>query len=96
MPGSNQRVAEKLERIVSFRLSPEEYDRVLQACATAKVRSVSELTRKALTEWMEHAQENNLDGLRQRIEQLERRVAELAAQVNLLAQGMSASMKGEA
>ena len=84
---------EKLDRIVSFRVSWDEYQRLLQVCAACNIRTISELTRRALQEWVNHrgeAREPNdqLSYLTHRIEALERRVSEVAAQVDQLMRGV--------
>ena len=64
-------------RMVSFRLTADEYDRFRELCSTCGTRSVSELARAAINSLLkEPAQVPR--------EALESRVAELEGRVNLL------------
>ena len=51
-------VFKRRTRIVSFRLSEEEFQRVTDLCEIAGARSISDLARNAVQEFLSHAPGN--------------------------------------
>lgn len=47
-------------KLVTFRLSPEEYHTLEAACTAHRVRSVSDLTRDAVQQWIQGSPYNGL------------------------------------
>lgn len=79
-------LAARMDRMVSFRLSEDEYDEFLDVCRTSHARSVSEVARMALQYWLEHAPaDGNGNGdLQSKVQDLEAKLAELTAEVKTL------------
>jgi hypothetical protein len=70
-------LTEPRTRMISFRLTAEEYDRFRELCSTCGTRSVSELARAAINSML-----NEPGGVHR--DALEHRVAELEVRVNTL------------
>ena len=80
-------------RLVNFRLSDEEYERVRQSCATSGSRSISEFARTAVLQVVE-SQAADLQPVR--VDELAEKVADLESRVQqflrlLVAAGVSPS-----
>ena len=68
----------RMERVVSFRLSEEEYQQLLDFCRISNARSVSAAARSAMNRGLAHAERPEKD-LGQKLEEIERRMASLTA-----------------
>ncbi len=75
-----------MERMVSFRLSEEEYQQFLRLCRASSARSISEVARSAMHYWLERGPFNQDDHTSRKLEILETRVALLTAEVERLQQ----------
>jgi plasmid stability protein len=75
---------QRRSRLVSFRMSEEEYSRLRTRCATAGVRSISDLARNALARLMEAENSPDGDGLAAQVRALSIIVEDLRRQVNEL------------
>jgi len=69
---------EPLTRMVSFRLTPEEYGRLREVCVQNNVRSVSDAARRAIEYWLDHCRSSEPP------EELSRQVERLHHQVEAL------------
>lgn len=81
-------------RMISVRLSEDEYSALLQVCSTTGARSMSELTRDAMRAILNGSSRedhvaNHLEEFRTQIRKLERKVEELSARVG------SSELEGE-
>ena len=81
----------RMSKMVSFRLSDEEFDLFRDYCSATNVRSVSELTREAVHRYMENRDANTETDLRtkmltlqSKIELLESAVAHVSHRIQLL------------
>ncbi|MCW5978489.1 MAG: ribbon-helix-helix protein, CopG family [Bryobacteraceae bacterium] len=72
---------DRRDRRVMFRLSDEEYDRLQQMCHSMRCRSFSELVRAAVHSWIDSGAGRRDAYLEQRLDDCERRIAALSAQV---------------
>ncbi len=54
--------SKRKSKMISFRLSPEEYAILLQACEQRGIRSISELARTAMYHWIADTSPNNGNG----------------------------------
>lgn len=70
--------AEQLNRMISFRLSADEYDRCRQICLERGIASVSEIARVALGLLF---QQTGPESLETRLALVEQRIEELSRQV---------------
>jgi len=75
-------------KMVSFRLSPEEYERVRRLCSENGVRSISDLARTALHKLV--AAEHQADPLSFEVRDLRSRVDSLSIQIDRLSQDVEA------
>lgn len=73
--------ADPLERRVMFRVSLEEYSRLRRICIATEKRSVSDLVRQAIDYWLENCSSPSRGDLREKVDDLEKRVADLTVQV---------------
>jgi len=77
-------VESRRSKMVTFRVSMDEYHSLEAACMARRVRSISELARVALQQWVREPPESNpLDSELQRVE---RRVQALAEELDRLQQ----------
>ena len=76
--------ATRMQRMVSFRLSEEEYQEFLRLCRASNARSISEVARTAMHYWLERGPFNGDDRTSRKLENLEARVARLTAEVERL------------
>ena len=77
-------LAARMDRMVSFRLSEEEYDQFLDLCRNSNARSVSEVARMALQNWLEQGYTNGNGDLQGKVEDLEEKLVELTSEVRRL------------
>jgi hypothetical protein len=75
----------RMNRMISFRLSDEEYCRLSELRLTTKARSLSDLARNAVNFWMENSdsQERN-HTISGRLNELEKKVATLSTEFDRL------------
>jgi hypothetical protein len=75
-------VASRRSKMVSFRVSMEEYQLLEEACMARRVRSISESARDAVRQWIGvNASSGPLDG---ELQQVERRIHALAKELERL------------
>jgi ribbon-helix-helix CopG family protein len=68
--------------MISFRLTVEEHERFRQVCTTQGFRSVSELVRTAINNYVEHPARLPHNAAESRIAELENRVNFLALEIH--------------
>ena len=73
-------------RMISFRLTAEEYDRFRELCATCGTRSVSELARAAINSLLKQPAQVPEEALEYRVAELEGRVNMLRSEFRKLRQ----------
>jgi hypothetical protein len=73
-------------RIVSFRLSEEEYDRLLEICASAGMRGVSEMARAGIQLILRDALRAPEAALETRVSDLEVRLRQLSLELKRISQ----------
>ena len=71
-------------RVLSIRLSDEEYVQLEDLCDTLGLESISELTRAAIRHFVQHSKSNGKEASEARIKELVTRVSTLDRQVALL------------
>ena len=92
-------VFKRRSKMISFRLSEQEYQSLLQLCATHGVRSLSDLARDALQRML-GANENNGNGPKPHdvpdgeVEQLHGRMQQLEGEIKRLAVMVEQSRQG--
>ena len=69
-------------KMVTFRVSMEEYHSLEAACIERRVRSISELTRAAVQQWIKEASPSNPLG--SEFQHVERRIQALARELERL------------
>jgi len=75
-------VDSRRSKMVTFRVSMEEYHSLEAACMARRVRSISESARAAVRQWIgETSMSNPLDG---ELQQVERRIRLLAQEIDRL------------
>ena len=75
-------VDSRRSKMVTFRVSMEEYQSLEAACMARRVRSISESARAAVRQWIgETSSSNPLDG---ELQQVERRIQVLAKEIDRL------------
>jgi len=74
-------LSNRLDRMVSFRLSEEEYKQFRKLCLATKARSISEMARAAVRHWLTTGTTVSTDELHRKIVHLEQCVAALTAQL---------------
>ena len=67
----------RMNRMVSFRLSEEEYDHVMQMLSDGSARSISDIARTAMSELIKHGDNTHRGDVLARVGQLEEEVAQL-------------------
>ena len=77
----------RMTRMVSFRVSDEEYKQLSETCLALNARSLSDLTREAVHFWMENAGPSAGSSLTGRLRKLEEKVEELEADLARLSEG---------
>lgn len=85
-------MTQRKTKMISFRLSPEEYDRLSEACEVQGVGSISELARVALHRILEHPGEparRHTENLEHEVESLRNRVAVLSSEIDVLSKKIS-------
>jgi Arc/MetJ-type ribon-helix-helix transcriptional regulator len=75
---------ESRSRMISFRLTAEEYDRIHALCFEQGVRSVSELARAALNMLLEQPERTQRETLESRVGEIEGRLRMLSLEVRKL------------
>jgi len=75
----------RLERMISFRVTDEEYQKLKELSEKANARSMSDIARTAMQHWLRHGSTVAPDNLQVKVLELERRIAELSAQLDRLA-----------
>jgi Arc/MetJ-type ribon-helix-helix transcriptional regulator len=73
---------DRKDKMVSFRLSQEEYEQLQKACGERGVRNVSDLARSAMRTLLGH--ETGRDALVGQVEELRQRVTELSRELDRL------------
>ena len=79
-------MSSRMNRMVSFRLSEEEYEHVMSVVANGSARSVSDIARLAVNELIKHGIEHKDENLLSRVGRLEEEVERLKARLALLTQ----------
>jgi len=74
----------RMGKMISFRVPEEDYQKLLRLCEETNVRSLSELGRIAMQHWLRHGSARSAVNLQRKVEELEQRVAELSAQLEVL------------
>jgi hypothetical protein len=82
-------VLKRRSRIVSIRLSEEEYEAIMAGCISQGSRSISEFTRSVAFERATEAKDPMIQSLRNRIEELDRMVRHLNLKVSEIPNGNS-------
>src|SRR5580658_3926622 len=80
-------LTESKTRMVSFRLTADEYDRFRELCSTCGTRSVSELARAAINSLLKQPAQVPREALESRVTELEGRVNMLRLEFRKLRQG---------
>lgn len=71
----------RMDKMVSFRLSAEEFELFKDHCSAINARSVSEMAREAVHHYMENQQENPDVDLRTKVLSLETKIELLESEV---------------
>ncbi|MCE5306143.1 MAG: hypothetical protein LLG20_00725 [Acidobacteriales bacterium] len=83
-------VAKRKNRMISFRLSDEEYEHLVNLCETQSARSLSDLARSAMQNLIANGGVNGGgDGIEERLTHLDGRVSALDQAVERLARLVS-------
>lgn len=77
-------------RMISFRLTPEEYDRCRELCFTQGLRSVSEMARAGINLLLQRPERVSHETLESRVTELEGRLHMLALEIKRLQQNSAA------
>jgi len=72
---------ESRSRMISFRLTHDEYERFRGLCVSSGLRNVSELVRHAVNRMIDDSTENSLQALRLRVTSLESHISDLTDSV---------------
>jgi hypothetical protein len=75
--------------MISFRLTPEEYDRCRQLCFTQGLRSVSEMARAGINLLLQQPARVSHEALETRVTELEGRLHMLALELKKLSQNVA-------
>ena len=75
---------ESRSRMISFRLTAEEYDRFRELCYSNGIRSVSEMARAAINTMLSKPIEDRKETLETRVSELESRVHLLSIEIKKL------------
>jgi hypothetical protein len=89
-------LTESKSRMVSFRLTADEYDRFRELCSTCGTRSVSELARAAINSLLKQPAQVPREALESRVRELEGRVNMLRLEFRKLRQAGSSQVLDEA
>lgn len=84
-------VVKRKNRMISFRLSDEEYEHLLELCQSQGARSLSDLARGAMQSLIENGGANGGVDIHERISHLDGRVKVLDRAVERLSQMLSAA-----
>lgn len=76
--------------MISFRLTPEEYDRCRELCFTQGLRSVSEMARAGINLLLQRPERVSHETLESRVAELEGRLHMLALEIKRLQQNSAA------
>jgi len=74
-------LATRMDKMVSFRLSEEEYEQFVELCRATHARSVSEVARTAMQYWLDHAPDETNGDLQHKVQELEEQVDRLTAAI---------------
>ena len=72
----------RMDRMVSFRLPAEDYQKFKLLCANNNCRSLSDLARTAMQHWLRYGFVNNAVNFEDRIGTLEQRLADLSSELH--------------
>jgi hypothetical protein len=78
----------KRSKMVSFRLSPEEYTRLREVCAVKGVRSISDLARVAMT--VIASEKVEIDPLSDQVRDIRRQVQSLSMELDRISEVVDA------
>jgi hypothetical protein len=70
--------------MVSFRLSEEEYNQFRAVCDARNARSLSQVARHAMHEWLRAREEERTDDMAAKLDRLERRIQWLSTRIDRL------------
>ena len=87
---------ESRSRMISFRLTAEEYDRFRELCYSNGIRSVSEMARTAINTMLSKPDRGPQGTLETRVSELESRVHLLSVEIKKLSQHSSPNLNSEA
>jgi hypothetical protein len=76
----------KRSKMVSFRLSPEEYTRFREVCAVKGIRSISDLARVAMT--VISTQEVDIDPLSDQVRDIRKQVQSISLELDRISQAV--------
>jgi len=71
----------RMSRMVSFRLSKEEFERFKERCEATEAKSISDLARTAMHHWLAKGPSVWESGLQTRVRELELQVGGLTSEV---------------
>ena len=74
-------VLDPMYKMISFRLSDDEYQQLMEMCLATNTRSMSQMARTAIHEFLEHGPAASDNDLHQKVAQLEQRVTELSVEL---------------
>ncbi len=80
-----------MTRMVSFRVSDEEYQQLSETCVATNARSLSDVAREAVHFWMEHTSPADDSSITGRLRTLEEKVEQLAVELGRLCEGANGS-----
>ena len=86
MPESFVKPLEFKSRMISFRLTAEEYDKFCQLCFEHGLPSISELARIAITRMLQQSAHASYEALESRVAELEDRLHHLSMEIDRLNQ----------
>ncbi len=77
-------VLKRRSRQVAFRISEEEYERLVHTCASVGARSISDFARIAVCQWIGPAGPSGTDTLSERVKSLDVRMRDLDRRLHQL------------
>jgi Arc/MetJ-type ribon-helix-helix transcriptional regulator len=83
-------------KMVSFRLSEEQYEEFLRLCAAHGSASVSDMARTAITLMLDRPQPPNLQTIEARLAEVEERTRSIAADVDHLKSALPRDLRDSA
>ena len=86
---------ESRSRMISFRLTAEEYDRFRELCYSTGIRSVSEMARTAINKMLAQPPQAPQEVLETRVSELESRIHLLALEIKKINQHSSHSLSSD-